>query len=162
MLEKETDGIGGAHAAATASKARLQHQGQADCQDLQSDTSHQVSLPLSPFPPSRGLSSFLSFFSLSRLLSLSSVLRSFSSQFLPHARRTHAAQLKHCSLDDMTEDLEQGDCPETCKKFFLASPAIAPAATSTLSLPEVCLYIFVLSLTIARSLLSLSLTIVAR
>ncbi len=37
----------------------------------------------------------------------------------------------------MTEDLEQGDCPETCKKFFVANSAVSPAAASTITMIEV-------------------------
>jgi hypothetical protein len=37
----------------------------------------------------------------------------------------------------MTEDLELGDCPETCKKFFEASTRFPPQSTSSVTLVDV-------------------------
>ena len=46
-------------------------------------------------------------------------------------------QVYRCSVEEMVEDLDNGDVAETAKKFFLESTHLPPQSTSTLTLAQV-------------------------
>lgn len=52
-------------------------------------------------------------------------------------------QIFKTNLDDMVEDLEQGDAAETVRTFFEKSRACPPQTKSTLSIQEVSCIMFI-------------------